>query len=97
MLENLKLAVKRQKRLIIIFMLTIFLPSISLSIFGIRAIRNERFRLAKQLEDEHKRAAEFLKSQIGSKFEELESTLKNLTRSGAFLQRDNTDISPNIL
>jgi hypothetical protein len=45
MLENLKLAAKRQKKLIIIFLLTIFIPSITLSIFGIRAIRNERFRL----------------------------------------------------
>jgi len=92
MLENLKLAVKRQKRLIIIFMLTIFLPSVSLSIFGFRAIRNERFRLAKQLENEHKRAAELLKCQIGSQFEELGSALKNLARSTAFLQRDNADI-----
>ena len=92
MFENLKLAVKRQKRLIIIFMLTIFLPSISLSIFGIRAIRNERFRLAKQLENEHKRAAELLKSQIGSQFEELGSTLKNLAKSGAFLQGDDGGI-----
>jgi len=92
MLENLKLAVKRQKRLITIFLLTIFLPSVSLSIFGIRAIRNERFRLAKQLENEHKRAAEFLKSQIGSQFEELGSILKNLARSSAFLQSENAGI-----
>ena len=96
MLENLKLAVKRQKRLITIFLLTIFLPSISLSIFGIRAIRNERFRLAKQLENEHKRAAEFLKSQIGSQFEELGSILQNLVRSRAFLQSDDAGIK-NIL
>jgi len=38
MLENLKLAIVKQKRLIIIFCLTIFIPSISLSICGIRAI-----------------------------------------------------------
>ena len=66
MLENLKLAIGKQKKLIIIFCLTIFIPSISLSIFGIRAIRNERFRLAKQIENEHRRAAENLKLQIES-------------------------------
>ncbi|MDH4219958.1 MAG: ATP-binding protein [Candidatus Aminicenantes bacterium] len=88
MLENLRLAIKRQKRLIIIFLLTIFVPSITLSIFGIRAIRNERFRLDKQLENEHRRAAEILKSQISSQFKELESILQNLSQSNAFLQRD---------
>ncbi len=92
MLENLRLAVKRQKKLIIIFFLTIFLPSVSLSIFGIRAIRNERFRLAKQLENEHRRAAEFLKSQISAQFKELESILQNLAQSTALLQKDDTDI-----
>ena len=56
MLENLKLAFKKQKRLVTIFLLTIFLPSVSLSIFGIRAIKNERFRLAKQLEEKSRRA-----------------------------------------
>jgi hypothetical protein len=92
MLENLKLALKKQKRLIIIFCLTIFIPSISLSIFGIRAIRNERFRLAKQIENEHRRAAENLKLQIDSQFEELSSILQNLARSDAFLQRDDAGI-----
>jgi len=92
MLENLKLAVGKQKRLIIIFLLTIFIPSISLSIFGIRAIRNERFRLAKQIENEHRRAAENLKLQIDSQFEELSSILQNLARSDAFLQRDDAGI-----
>jgi len=92
MLENLRLAVKRQKKLIIIFFLTIFLPSVSLSIFGIRAIRNERFRLAKQQENEHRRAAEFLKSQISAQFKELESTLQNLARSTPFLRKDDKDI-----
>ena len=92
MLENLKLAVKRQKRLIIIFLLTIFLPSITLGIFGIRAIRNERYRLARQIENEHRGAAEDLKSQINSQFEELGSTLQDLARSNAFLQRDDEGI-----
>lgn len=88
MLENFKLAVKRQKKLIIIFLLTIFIPSISLSIFGIRAIRNERFRLDSQIENENRRAAELLKSQIADQFKELGSMLLNLAQSPPFLQRD---------
>jgi signal transduction histidine kinase len=92
MLENFELAVKRQKKLIIIFLLTIFIPSISLSIFGIRAIRNERFRLATQVEDEHRRAAELLKSQVSAQFDELGSLLLKLTKSPVFLQRDTSGI-----
>jgi signal transduction histidine kinase len=88
MLENLKFAVKRQKKLILIFCLTIFIPSISLSIFGIRAIRNERFRLARQVENEHRRAAEDLKYKISSHLEELGSVLQSLVRSSELQQKN---------
>jgi hypothetical protein len=79
MLDNFKIAVKRQKKLIVIFLLTIFLPSIALSIFGVRSIRNERFRLTQQMEDEHKRATDFLKNQISSRFADIEITLQQTT------------------
>ena len=88
MLENLRLAVKRQKKLIIIFCLTIFIPSISLSVFGIRAIRNERFRLARQVENEHRRAAQDLKSQISSYLKDLGSVLQSLAQSSTLLQKN---------
>ena len=88
MLENLKLALRRQKRLVVIFLLTIFIPSISLSIFGIRAIRNERFRLATQIENEHRRAAELLKSQVSAQFKELGSILLNLAQAPVLIERD---------
>jgi signal transduction histidine kinase/tetratricopeptide (TPR) repeat protein len=88
MFGNLKIALKRQKKLIIIFLLTIFLPSIALSIFGIRAIRNERFRLVQQLEDEHGRAAAFLKSQIDSRFEDVEFALQNLAQTLSFREKN---------
>lgn len=84
MFENLKIALRKQRKLIIIFFLTIFLPSISLSIFGIRAIRNERFRLAKQIENENRRAADLLKVQINSRFMELESALQKLAQHPSF-------------
>lgn len=88
MVENLKIALKRQKKLIIIFLLTILLPSVSLSIFGIRAIRNERFRLAKQTENEHRRAADFLKAQINSRIEDVEEVLQNLAQNPAFHEKE---------
>ena len=88
MFENLKIALRKQKKLIIIFFLTIFLPSISLSIFGIRAIRNERFRLAKQIENENRGAAELLKRQINSRFMELESDLQKLAKHPSIFGRN---------
>lgn len=87
MIENLKIALKRQKKLIIIFFLTIFLPSVSLSIFGIRAIRNERFRLAKQIETEHRGAADILKTRINYQFKDIEVNLQNLAQHQAFTER----------
>jgi len=86
--ENLKIALRKQKKLIIIFFLTIFIPSLSLSIFGIRAIRNERFRLAKQIENENRRAADFLKTQINSRFTELESVLQKLAQHPSFSEKN---------
>jgi signal transduction histidine kinase/tetratricopeptide (TPR) repeat protein len=96
MLGNLKLAVKRQKKLIIIFLLTIFLPSIALSIFGVRAIRNERYRLIQQLEDEHRRVDAFLKNQINSRFEEIEIALQNLVQNLSFSHKNYTSIEESL-
>lgn len=88
MFENLKIALRKQKKLIIIFFLTIFLPSLLLSIFGIRAIRNERFRLAKQIENENRRATDLLKTQINSRLIELESVLQKLAQYPSFSEKN---------
>ena len=45
MFRYLNLAFIRQKRWALLFLLTIFLPSAILSIFGLIGLRNERFRL----------------------------------------------------
>jgi hypothetical protein len=88
MLENLRIAVKRQKRIILIFFLTILLPSVFLGVFGIRAIRNERYRLAEQLENEYRSVAEYLTSQVRNNFNELGSDLQNLAHSSSLKGRD---------
>lgn len=88
MIENLKIALRKQKKLIAIFFLTIFLPSVSLAIFGIRAIRNEKFRLAKQIENDHRRVADFFKTQIRSRIKEIEVFLQNLAQNPFFADKD---------
>lgn len=92
MIENLKIALRRQKKLIVIFLITIFVPSVALSILGIRAIRNEKFRQIKQIENEHRRAAESLKAQIQDRFKDIEVVLQNLAQYPSFSEKDYPDI-----
>jgi signal transduction histidine kinase len=92
MLENLGIALRKQKKLIIIFFLTVFLPASALSVFGIRAIRNERFRLAKQEENEGRRAARFVRAHIQSKFEDIARVLEGLARDPSFIANDHAAI-----
>jgi signal transduction histidine kinase len=88
MLENLRIALRKQRRLILIFFLTIFLPALTLSVFGVRAIRNERFRLAKREENEGRRAARFIKAHVQSKLEDLSRALDEMARDPAFIGKD---------
>ena len=100
MIENLKIALRKQKKLIAIFFLTIFLPSVSLAIFGIRAIRNEKFRQAQQIENEHRRVADFFKTQIRSRIKAIEVLLQNLAQKPSFSEKDYTtmkDLFDNLL
>lgn len=93
MLDNLKIALRRERRLITIFVLTILVPSVALGIFGIRAIKTERFRLAKQFDDEHRRVAESLKRHVSAMFGELEAVLQSLAGASSFRNNDYGEIS----
>ena len=88
MFQGLKIAVKRQKKLLVIFFITIFLPCVALSIFGIIALRNEKFRTEKQIENEQIRIANSIKDRIETKFTEIEERLENLASYPAFRQKD---------
>ncbi len=67
--------------MIAIFLLTIFLPSVLLSIFGILALRNEKFRLEKQFEEEQLRIADHFKSQVVSNIRDTENVLQLLRQT----------------
>jgi len=88
MFKGLKIAVKRQRKLLAIFIIAIFLPSVSLSIFGIKALRNEKFRLTKQIENEQLQIANSIKNKIGANFSALEARLENLANNPSFPQMD---------
>jgi len=92
MLENLRIALRKQKKLVLIFFLTIFLPAVTLSVFGVRAIRNERFRLAKQEENEGRRAARFIMAHVQSRLEDIARALDGMARTPAFIGKDHAAI-----
>ena len=74
--------------MISIFLLTIFLPSVLLSVLGIKAIRNEKFRLAKQLEEEQIRTIDLFRTQILSQVNEVENALQYLVQTPSFINKD---------
>ena len=88
MIENLKIALRRQKKLIIIFLVTIVLPSVSLGVFGILAIRNEQFRLVQQRENEQRGTVELLKTKLHARLTSLEGDLQNVVRDPSFSTSD---------
>lgn len=88
MFQGLKIAAKQQKKLLVIFFFAILLPSVSLSIFGIIALRNEKFRLAKQIENEQLQFASDIKGKIKTKLLEIEKRLENLAANPYFRQKN---------
>ena len=88
MKKDLAIALRRHKRLIVLFLLTIFLPSVLLSVLGIKAIRNEKFRLAKQFEEEQIRMIDLFRAQILSRVKEVENDLQYLVQTPSFLNQD---------
>ncbi len=81
MYRSLLIAAKKQKRLIIIFLITVFLPAVSLAVFGIIALSNERYRLEKQLEEEQQQMAGYIQTQISQNIETTENQLRQLSLS----------------
>lgn len=88
MKKDLAIALKRHKRLIVLFLLTIFLPSVLLSVLGIKTIRNEKFRLEKQFEEEQIRMIDLFRAQILSRVNEVENDLQYLVQTPSFLNKD---------
>jgi len=92
MFGGLKIAAKQQKKLLVIFFFAILLPSVSLSIFGIIALRNEKFRLEKQIENEQLRIGNSIKDKVETKIAEIGEKLKNLAYYPSIRQKDHQAI-----
>lgn len=92
MFQKLKIAVKGQKKLMVILLITIFLPSVSLSIFGVIALRNEKFRLEKQIENEQIQQIENLKTHLSESVNEISKQIEFLISQPSIRGKDYPNI-----
>ncbi len=93
MLDNLRLVLIQHKKFLAIFFVVVFLPSIILAFFGIRAIRNERYKLQQQSLEQQRGFVRAVQSEIRSIVERNSSSLKELSESQAFLDQNHRAIS----
>ena len=76
-----KIGLDWQKKAIVIFIATISLLSILLTIFAIRAAEMERLTMEREIEREQRRLADLIISQVGGIISELEGRMDRLLRS----------------
>jgi len=88
MLDNLKLVLLQHKKFLAIFFIVIFLPSVVLAFFGIRAIYNERYKLQQQNLEQQKEFIRDVKTGILSYIEKNSSKLKELATHEIFSERN---------
>ncbi len=84
------------KRLILIFLLTIVLPSLVLSIFGILAIKNEKYLLEKKILEEQQKSMMVLKSQFSNQLKNSEQLLAGSAQMLAFGGKNYKEIRENL-
>lgn len=85
---NRKVTFLHQNRLILLFLLTIVLPSVTLSIFGIQAIRNERYRKEQQNITDLQKTVGFLKRRLAIQVKDGEEELKSRILLSSVNNRD---------
>jgi signal transduction histidine kinase/tetratricopeptide (TPR) repeat protein len=88
MLDNLKLVLLQHKKFLAIFFVVVFLPSVVLAFFGIRAIHNERYKLQQQNLEQQKGFARAVQTGIQSHIERNSSKLKELSAHKVFSKKD---------
>ena len=92
MLDNFKVVLSQHRKFLAIFFVVVFLPSVILAFFGIRAIQNERYKRQQQTLDQQKEFARSVQAEIRTRLERNASSLKELSVSRAFFDRDDRAI-----
>ncbi len=88
MLDNLKVVLVQHKKFLAIFFVVVFLPSIVLAFFGIRAIYNERYKLQQQNLEQQKTLMRSLQAGILSCIDRESSQLKKLSANEVISEKN---------
>ncbi|MFC2161308.1 ATP-binding protein [Acidobacteriota bacterium] len=96
MLNNLKLVLSQNKKILALFFIVVFLPSMFLAFFGMRALRNEKFKLQQQTLEEQKEFAGTIQREIQDSIEKISSNLIDLLKSEAISKADYFDIKNSV-
>jgi signal transduction histidine kinase/tetratricopeptide (TPR) repeat protein len=88
MFDNFKSALIQHKKFLAIYFVVVFLPSLLLAVFGIRAIANERYKLRQKTFDEQRAFLAGVKSEVTDLIDKKASSLEGLASSPAFREGD---------
>ncbi len=92
MLGNLKLVLLQHKKFLVIFFIVVFLPSVVLAFFGIRAIHNERYKLQQQNRERQKGFVKNFRAGILSHIERNITELEELAAQEVVTERNFREI-----
>ncbi len=92
MLSNLRLVLRQNKKFLTIFFFVVFLPSLILAYFGIRAIQNERYKLQQLNLEQQNGFVRTLEAEIQSLIERETASLIEFLASRAMLERDDRSL-----
>jgi len=88
MLSNFRLVLLQNKKFLVTFFLVVFLPSVILAYFGIRAIHNERYKLQQLNLEQQKGFVRTLEAEVQSLVERETAGLREFSTSRAMVDRD---------
>ncbi len=97
MLNNLKLVLSQNRKILSIFFVVVFLPSIFLAFFGMRALRNEKFKIQQQTLEEHKGYVSSVQKDIQDFVETQSTDLMGLANSEIFSDAGYSEIRESIV
>jgi signal transduction histidine kinase len=76
------LALRRQRKVLLLFLLTILLPAAVLSVFGLRALEADRYRMERLMRREQEEALRAFRGRLAARFDEVGGALERLRAKG---------------
>lgn len=77
------LALRRQRKVLLLFLLTILLPAAVLSVFGLRALEADRYRMERLMRREQEEAMRAFRGRLAARFDEIAGALERLRAKGS--------------